>query len=85
MNEARYTKDGLLIPTSWLKKLGGKIRIKRGRNVLIIESEQRESARKELSRLVKKVRQAGRALGAPTEAEVEEVVREARKARAGSR
>lgn len=58
MSGARYTKNGLLIPTDWLKKLGQDVRIQRGDGVVIIESKQRETSRKHLAQLVKKLRQA---------------------------
>ncbi|OGI48559.1 MAG: hypothetical protein A2151_01630 [Candidatus Muproteobacteria bacterium RBG_16_65_34] len=56
MGDARYTKDGLLIPTKWLKGFGAKVRVQRGVNVLIIESEERETARKQLGRMIRALR-----------------------------
>jgi hypothetical protein len=53
--------------------------------VLIIESRERENARKRLARAVRGLRAAGRKLGAPGTDEVEALVREVRAARAGGR
>ena len=66
MGDARYTKDGLLIPTKWLKGFGAKVRVQRGANVLIIESEKREAARKQLGRMVRALRGSAVRLGGPT-------------------
>ena len=63
MSGARYTKDGLLIPAGWLKGLGRDVRIQRGSHVVIIESKQRQSARRRLTQLVKKLRQASQEAG----------------------
>lgn len=83
MGDARYTKNGFLIPAKWLKGFGAKVRVQRGANVLIIESEEREAARKQLGRMVRALRGSAAKLGAPTPAEIEKIVSEVRKARAG--
>jgi hypothetical protein len=83
MGDARYTKNGFLIPTKWLKGFGAKVRVQRGANVLIIESEEREAARKQLGRMVRALRGSAAKLGVPTPAEIEKIVSEVRKARAG--
>ena len=83
MGDARYTKRGFLIPTKWLKGFGAKVRVQRGANVLIIESEERETARKQLGRMVRALRGSAAKLGVPTPAEIEKIVSEVRKARAG--
>lgn len=83
MNDARYTKDRLLIPTKWLKGLGGKVRVQRSANVLIIESAEREAARKQLGRAVRALRRSAAKLGNPTPTEIEKLVKEVRKTRAG--
>lgn len=85
MSEARLTKTGLLIPRAWVEKLGDEVRVQRSGNVLIIESRERENARKRLARVVRGLRAAGRKLGAPGTDEVEALVREVRAARAGGR
>jgi hypothetical protein len=83
MGDARYTKRGFLIPTKWLKGFGAKVRVQRGANVLIIESEERETARKQLGRMVRALRGSAAKLGAPTLSEIEKLVTEVRKTRAG--
>ena len=85
MSGARYTKNGLLIPAAWLKKLGQDVRVQRGDGVVIIESKQRETARKRLVRLVKKLRQAGEELGPLRQAEIDALVDDVRQGRAGHR
>ena len=85
MSDARYTKNGLLIPTAWLKKLGRDVRIQRGANVVLIESAERRTARKRLAQLVKKLRRAGSELGALEPDQVYRLVDEVRQARAGHR
>ncbi|MBI3547112.1 MAG: hypothetical protein HY081_11080 [Gammaproteobacteria bacterium] len=83
MGDARYTKNGFLIPSKWLKGFGAKLRIQRGANVLIIESEEREASRKQLGRMVRALRGSAAKLGGPTLSEIEKLVNEVRKARAG--
>ena len=83
MGDARYTKNGFLIPTKWLKGFGAKVRVQRGANVVIIESEEREAARKQLGRMVRALRGSAAKLGAPTPAEIQKLVTEVRKTRAG--
>lgn len=85
MSEARYTKNGLLIPANWLKPMGSKVRVRRSGNVLIIESQEREAARKRLARIVKSLRKAGRKIGVLTTNEIDTLVKDVRKARAGYR
>lgn len=83
MGDARYTKNGFLIPSKWLKGFGAKLRIQRGANVLIIESEKREASRKQLARMVRALRGSAAKLGSPTISEIEKLVNDVRKARAG--
>jgi len=83
MGDAHYTKNGFLIPTKWLKGFGAKVRVQRGANVLIIESEEREATRKQLGRMVRALRGSAAKLGVPTPAEIEKIVSEIRKARSG--
>jgi hypothetical protein len=82
MGDARYTKNGFLIPTKWLKGFGAKVRVQRGANVLIIESEEREAARKQLGRMVRALRGSAAKLGVPTLSEIEKIVAEVRMTRA---
>ncbi len=83
MGDARYTKNGFLIPSKWLKGFGAKMRVQRGANVVIIESEGREAARKQLGHMVRALRGSAAKLGGPTPSEIEKLVTEVRKTRAG--
>ena|SRR6266566_7161108 len=83
MGDARYTKDGLLIPTKFLRGFGGKVRVQRNANVLIIESSGREAARKQLERMVRALRGSAVKRGGPKSSEIEKLVRDVRKIRAG--
>jgi hypothetical protein len=85
MSEARYTKNGLLIPSAWLKRLGRDVRIQRGANVVLIESAARRAARRRLAQLVKKLRRAGSELGALEPGQINRLVDEVRRTRAGHR
>jgi hypothetical protein len=83
MSDARYTKNGLLIPTAWLKKLGQDVRVQRGVNVVLIESAQRRAARRRLAQIVKKLRRAGSELGSLDTKQVQRLMDETRQSRAG--
>ena len=83
MGDARYTKNGFLIPSKWLKGFGAKMRVQRGANVVIIESEDRDAARKQLGRMIRSLRGSTSKLGGPKPSEIEKIVSEVRKARAG--
>jgi mevalonate kinase len=85
MSDVRYTKNGLLIPTAWLKKLGQNVRIQRGTNIVIIESKQRQAARRRLAQMVRKLRRAGEELGTVSQDEIKNLVNEVRQSRAGHR
>jgi hypothetical protein len=80
MGDARYTKNGFLIPAKWLKGFGAKVRVQRGANVLIIESEERQAARKQLGRMVRALRGSAAKLGVPTPAEIQKIAAKVRKA-----
>jgi hypothetical protein len=83
MSDARYTKNGLLIPAAWLKKLGQDVRVQRGVNVVLIESAQRHAARRRLAQMVKKLRRAGSKLGSLDSEQAQRLVDETRHSRAG--
>jgi hypothetical protein len=80
MSDARYAKNGFLIPTKWLKGFGAKVRVQRGANVVIIESEERAASRKQLGRMVRALRGSVTKFGGPTPAEIEKLVAKVRKA-----
>jgi hypothetical protein len=85
MSGARYTKNGLLIPAEWLKKMGDDINVQRSGDVVIIESKQRLAARKRLGKLVRDLRRAARELGPLEDKKVSALVDKVRQARAGRR
>jgi len=85
MSGAQYTKNGLLIPAEWLKKMGDDINVQRVGNVVIIESKQRLAARKRLGKFVRDLRLAGREVGPLEDKKVSALVDEVRQARAGHR
>jgi hypothetical protein len=85
MDEFRVTKDGLLIPRSWMKGLGARVSIERHGEMLIVEPPARAAARRRLTKAVARIRAAGRALGALSAADVREEVKTARARRARRR
>lgn len=85
MSNARYTRNGLLIPATWLKRLGRDVRIQRGANVVLIESVERRTARRRFAQLVKKLRRAGAEFGALDSDQIQHLVDDVRQSRAGHR
>ncbi|MEQ1882474.1 MAG: hypothetical protein ABL878_16065 [Burkholderiales bacterium] len=85
MSGAQNTKNGLLIPAAWLKKMGDDINVQRAGSVVIIESKQRLVSRKRLGKIVRSLRLAAREAGTLQEDEVAALVNEVRQARAGYR
>lgn len=83
MGEVRYTKDGLLIPTEQTKTLGKDVRVQEANGVLIIESKQHETARKQLAGMVKRLRQSAQDTGPIDSADSDALVDEVREMRAG--
>lgn len=83
MDELRVKKDGLHIPSAWLKGFGGSVAVERGPDLLIIESPRRAAARENLKRMVGRLRRAARRNGAPSREEIvaEVVAVRARRAR----
>jgi len=82
MSKARLTKNGLLIPADWLKKIGDEVHVRRSRNTVLIESKARETARKQLTAMVRKLRKAGGEMGVLDNEIVSALVREVRADRA---
>ncbi|OGA28258.1 MAG: hypothetical protein A3I01_15085 [Betaproteobacteria bacterium RIFCSPLOWO2_02_FULL_65_24] len=70
MDEIKVRKEGLLIPSDWLKGFGPRVLIARGRDVLIIEAPRRAAARRRLKEQVHQLRGAARLIGAPSSREV---------------
>ena len=85
MDELKVGKDGLLIPSDWIRGFGRRVSVARGREVLIIESPRRVAARRRLADQVRRLRAAARLLGSPTRREVAAEVSAARARRARRR
>ena len=83
MNKVRYTKDGLLIPADQLKQMGKDFSIQQNKGVLIIESKEHETIRKQLGRMVKKLRNATQEIGPVDQQTIDNIVDEIRQVRAG--
>lgn len=83
MGEVRYTKDGLLIPIDRTKTLGKDVRVQEADGVLIIESKQHETARKQLAGMVQRLRQSARDTGLLDPTDIDTLVDEVREMRAG--
>lgn len=85
MSTARLTKNGLLIPTDWLDKIGDEVRVRRSGKTVVIESKARESARKRLAAMIRKLRKAGAEAGKLDDDAVNALVQEVRADRARDR
>jgi hypothetical protein len=59
----RYTKDGVVIPSSWVKGWGKPMLVRRGVHMVILESPERKASRQRLGRMIRKVRRVTQALG----------------------
>ena len=70
MKAVKYTKEGVVIPSAWVKGWGKPIVAHRGSQVLILESPARAASRKRLARMVSKLRRAARELGPLTPEQV---------------
>jgi len=57
-----YTKEGVVIPSSWMKGWGKAVVAHRDSDVLTLESPARAASRKKLVRMVSKLRRATRKL-----------------------
>jgi len=62
MKAVKYTKEGVVIPSSWMKGWGKVVVAHRDSQVLILESPARATSRKKLVRMVSKLRRAAREL-----------------------
>ena len=63
MKAVKYTKEGVVIPSAWVKGWGKPVVAHRGSQVLILESPARAASRKRLARMVSKLRRAAQELG----------------------
>jgi hypothetical protein len=63
MKAVKYTKDGVVIPSSWLKGWGKPVSIRRAAHMVILESPERKASRERLGRMIRKLRRAAQELG----------------------
>lgn len=82
MKAVKYTKDGVVIPSAWMKGWGKPVVTHRGSQVLILESPARAASRKRLARMVTKLRRAAQELGPLTPEQIAMEVSAARSQRA---
>lgn len=85
MKALRNTKDGILIPGAWVKGWGEPVSVRRGANMVIIESSERKASRQRITTLISKVRRAAEELGSLTTEQVAAEVAAVRKRRAHRR
>jgi hypothetical protein len=85
MDELKVRKDGLLIPSDWVRGFGPRVSVARSRDVLIIESPRRAAARRRLAEQVRRLRVTARRLGGLTRREIAAEVSAARARRARRR
>jgi len=70
MNAVKYTKDGVVIPSVWVKGWGQPVSIRRGAYMVILESPERTASRQRFGRMVRKLRHAALELGPLTPAQI---------------
>jgi hypothetical protein len=80
INKLEMTEQGLLIPPDWLRGLPGKMRIRRIKGGLLLETDMQFEKREQLKRMVQQLRNAP---DAPSEGEVADIVEAVRAERAG--
>jgi TATA-box binding protein (TBP) (component of TFIID and TFIIIB) len=81
-SQIRYCEEGLIIPSDWLKDIGSEVSVQKSGQVIIIETKQREMARKRLKKMVKSLRQSARQVEPISESEIANIVNEVRESRA---
>ena len=63
MKAGKYTKDGVVIPSSCLKGWGKPVSVRRGAHMVILESPERKASRQRLGRMIRKLRRAAQEFG----------------------
>ncbi len=63
MKAVKCTKDGVVIPSAWVKGWGKPVVAYRSAEVVILESPARAASRKRLATMIRKVRRAAHELG----------------------
>jgi hypothetical protein len=70
MKAVRYTKDGVVIPSAWVKGWGKPVSVRRGAHMVILESPDRKASRQRLGQMIRKLRRAGQELGPLTSEQI---------------
>jgi hypothetical protein len=83
MKAVKYTKDGVVIPSAWVKGWGKPVSVRRGAHMVILESAERKASRQRLTTMIRKVRRAVQELGplSPEQIAAEVAVVRAQRAR----
>jgi len=63
MKAVKYTKDGVVIPSAWVKGWGKPVSVRRGAHMVILESPERKASRKRLGHMIRKLRRVAQELG----------------------
>jgi hypothetical protein len=85
MDESTYGNKGLVIPASWLRRLGATVSIQRSGAAIIIESTERRAARERLKASVNRIRGVVRRQGGLTPEQIAKEVAAVRARRARRR
>ena len=59
-SQVEYSTKGIFIPFEWFKEMGRDVHVQKVGNVILIETAQRQAARKQLRETVQQLREAGR-------------------------
>lgn len=70
MKAVKYTKDGVVIPSAWVKGWGKPVSVRRGAHMVILESPERKASRQRLGRMIRKLRHATQKLAPLTPEQV---------------
>jgi hypothetical protein len=63
MKAVKYTKDGVVIPSAWVKGWGKPLSVRRGAHMVILESPERKASRQRLGSMIRKLHGAAQELG----------------------
>jgi hypothetical protein len=63
MKAVKYTKEGVVIPSAWIKGWGKPVSIRRGAHMVILESPERKASRQRLGQMIRRLRRAANELG----------------------
>ena len=70
MKAVKYTKEGVVIPSAWVKGWGQPVSVRRGAHMVILESPERKASRQRLGRMMCKLRRATQEMGALTSEQI---------------